>query len=63
MVFSSLQLRTLFIGAALAVSASYAVASTLPINPLPTPPGSKTIASAIPINPLPTPPGSKAVSA
>jgi hypothetical protein len=64
MVFNSLYIRTIFTGAVLAVSASYAVASTLPIAPFPPiPTGSIAAASALPIAPFPPiPTGSKAVA-
>jgi hypothetical protein len=62
MIFTSLKLRSVVAAAVLAVSATYAVASTIPSSPFPLPPGSQ-IANAIPSSPFPLPPGSQIADA
>ena len=60
MIFTSLKFPSVVFGAVLAVSASFAVAGTIPINPLP--PMPPDVAVTIPINPLPPMPPDVAVT-
>ena len=64
MISTSIKFHSVVFGAVLAVSASYAVASAFPVNPLPpVPTGMKAMTSAFPQYPLPpVPTGIKTVA-
>ena len=64
MISNSLKFSSVVLGTVLAVSASFAVASSIPMNPFPPiPTGMKAIASSFPVMPFPPiPTGMKAVA-
>ena len=62
MTFSSISLRTIALGIVAIASASYAVASVHPLNPMPQVPTGKIVASAHPFNPMPQVPTGKIVA-
>ena len=62
MFINSFKVRSFVFGAVLTVSATYAVASAYPINPMPPVPGNGVVASAYPINPMPPVPGNGVIA-